>query len=713
MTSKNLFFKLMRKDLGQRLWAVALIGMGCFFAYPVTAAVSAGEIERYEDLKLGLLRYSDQIMEWLSFENGMTAFVMMAAALVCGISGFAWLNARSKVDFYHSIPVRREVLFAVDFVNGILIMAVPYVISMIAAACIAVGYGVDGTKLWPVVFAACGLHLTYFILMYTMVVVAVMLTGNMVVAFLGCVVFSSAVPLAVSLIQGYFMVFFRTGMWENWQNFMETGIRFSPVCEYISSYDAYINGESMASYVTIALAASVLFTVVGCFLYKKRPSEAAGKAMAFPVTMPVIRVILVLLSAFGLGVFFWGLRSSTGWAVFGLICGAVICHCTIEIIYHFDFKKLFAHPVQLVGCILVSVAVLFAFRYDWFGYDTYIPDAGKVKCAAVSVDRLDSWVSRGYVLKKEDGSYQWKYLEDDWLLDMMESEDVETICNIAAAGVEQLGERTQDTFVREEEGTFSRVKICYTMNSGRKVYRSYYMDMDRNLPLFEKLYASEAYQKASFPLMKKTADEVADIRWRCGGESSEVRLDTLGKAEKKELLETYQKEFSEMTIEQMKYELPAGLIRFTSEQDVAALSWEHFQKVRDSEDYYSYHSYNFAEKDYYPVYLSFKETCALLRKYGIMPGEYYDSLDLYAVTVSRWNDKKQVQEQAVFDKPEEIERLKKVISVPGVQYYNSMYLQSDLDVVFYDRNGEQYSHYAVFPKDQIPDFVLERMQPLP
>ena len=79
MTSKNLFFKLMKKDLGQRLWAVALIGMGCFFAYPVTAAVSAGDIERYEDLKLGMIRYSDQILEWLSFENGMTAFVMMVA----------------------------------------------------------------------------------------------------------------------------------------------------------------------------------------------------------------------------------------------------------------------------------------------------------------------------------------------------------------------------------------------------------------------------------------------------------------------------------------------------------------------------------------------------------------------------------------------------------------------------------------------------------
>lgn len=65
----------------------------------MTAAVSAGDIERYEDLKLGMIRYSDQILEWLSFENGMTAFVMMVAALVCGISGFAWLNAKSKVDF--------------------------------------------------------------------------------------------------------------------------------------------------------------------------------------------------------------------------------------------------------------------------------------------------------------------------------------------------------------------------------------------------------------------------------------------------------------------------------------------------------------------------------------------------------------------------------------------------------------------------------------
>lgn len=31
------------------------------------------------------------------------------------------------------------------------------------------------------------------------------------------------------------------------------------------------------------------------------------------------------------------------WTVFGLICGLLITSCLIEIIYHFDFKSLFAH----------------------------------------------------------------------------------------------------------------------------------------------------------------------------------------------------------------------------------------------------------------------------------------------------------------------------------------------------------------------------------
>ena len=68
------------------------------------------------------------------------------------------------------------------------------------------------------------------------------------------------------------------------------------------------------------------------------------------------------------------LQSSTGWAVFGIAAGAVLCHCLIEIIYHFDFRRLFDHKVQLAVCMMGGLAVLFCFKNDWMGYDTYLPE---------------------------------------------------------------------------------------------------------------------------------------------------------------------------------------------------------------------------------------------------------------------------------------------------------------------------------------------------
>ena len=44
MTSKNLFFKLMREDWKNRLWAPALIALASFFAYPVFLAFMAGSL---------------------------------------------------------------------------------------------------------------------------------------------------------------------------------------------------------------------------------------------------------------------------------------------------------------------------------------------------------------------------------------------------------------------------------------------------------------------------------------------------------------------------------------------------------------------------------------------------------------------------------------------------------------------------------------------
>ena len=92
MTSRNLFFKLMKEDLKRRLWVVTLIGLGCFFMYPVAAAFMAGSIEEYAPyFERGMQVYKRNLESLLSFESGLTAFGMTVAALICGLSSFSYL----------------------------------------------------------------------------------------------------------------------------------------------------------------------------------------------------------------------------------------------------------------------------------------------------------------------------------------------------------------------------------------------------------------------------------------------------------------------------------------------------------------------------------------------------------------------------------------------------------------------------------------------
>ena len=161
MTSKNLFFKLMKEDLKRRIWAAALLSLGFFFFYPVVAAFTAGEIREYVNYAKGLAEYENNLVEWLSFNCGMTVFLMIVAALICGLSSFSFLNSKSKVDFYHGIPVRREKLFAANFLDGILLLAVPYGIAQVLAVLVGISNGASGSRLWQVAVAAYMLRIIF------------------------------------------------------------------------------------------------------------------------------------------------------------------------------------------------------------------------------------------------------------------------------------------------------------------------------------------------------------------------------------------------------------------------------------------------------------------------------------------------------------------------------------------------------------------------
>lgn len=80
-------------------------------------------------------------------------------------------------------------------------------------------------------------------------------------------------------------------------------------------------------------------TTLDLGLYRKRPSEAAGKAMAFKKSMPPIRILLVLGIGLAGGMFFWSLQSRLRWGLFGTMVSVVLTHCIVEIIYHLILRR--------------------------------------------------------------------------------------------------------------------------------------------------------------------------------------------------------------------------------------------------------------------------------------------------------------------------------------------------------------------------------------
>lgn len=732
MTSRNLYSKLMKEDLKNRLWAVALIGLVFFFAFPVVAAFQAGDLKDAVNYEKALLKYTKAMKSWLSFDCGMTVFLMTVTALVCGMSGFSYLNSKSKVDFYHSIPVKREKMFLANYLNGILILAVPYAVAILLATVIGVSNGISGAELWPLALGSFGLTLVYYILMYSLVVVAAMMTGNLVVGVLGSAVLAFYVPLGVLLVGAYLTTFFRTYMYLQYEGVMNSVGRFSPVVEYIYQVGMYGTKGVSPIALMVAMAFSVLLAVLGCLLYRRRPSEAAGRAMAFAVTKPVIRVLITVMAALGFGLFFWSMRYTTGWAVFGILCGGTIAHCVIEIIYHFDFKKLFANKLQLVACLAVSLLMLLTFRYDWIGYDRYLPDAGKVKEAAINVDILNSWVSYGEAELLKSGEYGWSgTVSEKYVFEHMKEEDLDSILAIAQTGIRQKdreepfwGRRSYQAETEDGELLlYTDVSIRYTLNSGRKVYRTYRVRLDEILAQAEKLYMDGSYKMGAYPVLNLETADVAEVRYREVG--PETRLNQMTVEEKKELFDAFQQDFKKLSIDTMKTEAPLGLIRFVTTKDARALAWEEQMEKLARQNATSYHYYSgIDERSYYPVYPSFENTIRILKQYGVVPGAALDGYEIksaditYYVRVQEFlpdgryeGDYYEEAKYLVINDKEELEELQSVAVLDRVtNYYNPLYQTENVDIVLNaDRGKESYAASVRIPRGKMPEFLKTKI----
>ena len=656
MTSRNLFFKLMKEDLKRRLWAIGFSVLALFFAMPMAAAMGIGEIGNqykqwlisgtgYENMVPEALRQTKILRlagEILGFENYALFMVVGAAAMILGLTGFLYLHSKKQIDFYNSLPVKREMLFTVKFLDGFLIILAAYLINMFAAFGIFCGNGIAAGDLFKMMFASFAVNMIGFLLIYVVMVIAVLLTGNLFISILGAGVLYGYLPAVSLLIEGLKSLFFVTRGREGdvyWlakygspigyftklagagldafhsdQFYDDIDYGFSRIqMELQSTADS---GAELLKLCGLGIFAAVILTGIALVLYRIRPSEAAGKAMSFKKTQAPIKILLLIPMTVTTTVFLWSIYYSGVWAAVGFVLGLVLTSCLIEIIYHFDFTKLFANPVQTVIGGAIAILVVGAFWMDVFGYDSYIPDEKDFVSASIDLN-LDNEPDCGLPYRSGD-SYNWRYMNSSDYADAnMKLTDYAAVRAFAEKAVENAKQQRNQQIkgdgsysYRDDGGYMIYVKAGYRQKNGKTVYRSYRITRSVLGSTLDEIYATKEYKDGTYPVMSYQPENITGIYWLSDRGILEVSADDTLRAE---ILAAYQEELAGLTINERAVEVPVAALRFLTKAENEYLGAISSQR--------GYTSQGFQMEDmqivnFVPVYPSFTKTIALLKQAG-------------------------------------------------------------------------------------------------
>ena len=625
MTWRKLFFKSTFYDVRRRSWCMALIFIIQFFYIPVHALMC---VQQYRSLGLndyyGYFGVYAQESISSVFEENVFVFsnlillaVLIVSAVILAMTGFSYLNSKKKVDFTHSMPVKREVLFLSRYAAGVLLYAIPLFLNVGIGLLLAVFFKgitiyVLKSAFWFFVY-----HLVYFLLFYSTAILAIVLIGNLVVSFLGMGILFSYQSVMWLLVENFKATFFETYMseYKMFQAYDPIGLLIHQLGSFNHSYYTYdyagraerIEGAYFYSTggktAIIALIGAIIAGAAALLLFRVRKSEAAGKSLVFPKSEPIAKVALLLpFGALG-GMGFYQMASGFRvlWYIFGAATFFALTAIVIEIIFRQDFKSFFKHKISaLTGAGVILVFTL-CFWLDLLGYDTRIPKSSQIESIGISIPIVemgnadhyysdyDSFydytnsASDHYYYDVLSGGYMYRSGFNDILnlCTITGEEEIEKVRALAGyyaknrksfeklTGFSNLSNISHQTamWATDEEGKEEKedvqwvnCQVVYRLKNGKKVYRSYFMPYGEGfLDAVEPVFANEDYKMTVNPVLMDTVN-YSYLFTQNNFMENRTRI---ARDNKKELLECLKKDVMKLTFEEAWTENKKGSFYMT------------------------------------------------------------------------------------------------------------------------------------------------------
>lgn len=638
-------------------------------------------------------------------ENPLLMAATAAIAVVSGVQGYSFLFSRKKIDLYHSIPVKRIHLFIPIYINGILSYIIPYIIGLIITLCVGGIYNLYTFDILKYGILQFILNTFGFLFLYTVTILAVMMTGTLLVSLLACFVFFFYEPVANSIIQFLYRQFFFTFDYHS-----DIGIHF---LSFLSPLGVFLELQRRdlyyAFWIPKVILLSTLCIALCIFLYRIRASEASGKAIAFPKTKAIIKVLLLIPTGLTGGIFFqtFVYRNSMKWFLLGIAISLLLAHCVIEIIYESDYKAALHHPYSLILSGAATVFIISVFYFDLFQYDTYLPKEEDI--ASISLSPIGSNMNYYPSSSSQDNKNHIYVDGSAYCLNHMEITNIKDAYSLAQYGISytkdfeknysNLYRKDGDAdFIMEESGltanyrSTSNLIYKFTLKNGKEIYRDYSINFKDQKELFNKIFTLDEYKNVVFPLLSATPEEISYMRWT---NASGTKSQWLTKEEPyySQIFTTYQEELRSLTIDDLKTSLPVCVFYVPLEQK-------------------TFQTYTEYENAYY-VFSSFKKTLALLEENGFPIDKIPEQDSIIKITVSRENYSDNSY-NASFETQEEISQILPLLHIDVDTYGNYLFFireNLNISITYKDSEGTVVTspNIYVFAQELIPDFIKENL----
>lgn len=513
MMSKRLFCRAMKEDLRHKLWMISLSGLVGILVHPVMWLMARESLREYiAMLAREGFTASEQVQQILLLYGQETlmlgGMVAVAGAVIVGLFGFRFLFHKNSVDTYHSLPVKRRTLFAVCYLDGFLIWFVPSAVCILAGAAImggllgGPGELETGLGLMKQVLFCLAVSSLAFLLVYNLVLIAVMLSGNVLNTLVSMLMLGVGAIAVWALGTGFFQIYMETFYYRDWG--LKPAVYGSPLLSapavIYMLYDRMLLQQPFSEQpdvlrmIGINLAVTILLGVYAWLLYRRRDSEHAEQGIRSRAVSAVMRIG----GSVGAGMCGWLIFSLLAeentlvWGSFGAVLAGGLAFGVLDIIFHMEFRAFFAHKIQMLCTLTALLLLCAAFEEDWFGFDTYLPRKEEIEAVGI------------YHYSYANRSSGTSYDSEEYPLEHIRLRNMETVYPFLECVTDWQKEGGSDS---RTDVLWQQLAVKVVLKNGRSYYRNYIIsgeDREVLLPLI----TDEEYLRRTYLLEEDLSEKI-------------------------------------------------------------------------------------------------------------------------------------------------------------------------------------------------------------